>query len=132
MIVRISPEDKKRVVEALAADGHYVAMVGDGVNDVPALKQAKTPGLAIRVLLTAARLATTLRLYRRRREHTRDAEGALGLVRLFGEHGDDVERAAAAPFIDEHAQDSFVAKIAKPIVARKQEPGGAGAHRNSR
>lgn len=41
VIGRISPEDKKRVVEALAAEGHYVAMVGDGVNDVPALKAAR-------------------------------------------------------------------------------------------
>ncbi len=41
VIGRISPDDKKRVVEALAADGHYVAMVGDGVNDVPALKAAR-------------------------------------------------------------------------------------------
>ncbi|HLM51141.1 MAG TPA: HAD-IC family P-type ATPase, partial [Solirubrobacteraceae bacterium] len=38
---RISPEDKRRVVGALAADGGYVGMVGDGVNDVPALKEAR-------------------------------------------------------------------------------------------
>ncbi|HUK45293.1 MAG TPA: HAD-IC family P-type ATPase [Gaiellaceae bacterium] len=38
---RISPEGKRRVVEALRASGRYVAMVGDGVNDVPALKAAR-------------------------------------------------------------------------------------------
>ena len=38
---RISPEGKRAVIEAFAAAGSYVAMVGDGVNDVPALKQAR-------------------------------------------------------------------------------------------
>ncbi len=38
---RISPEGKRAVVAALAAAGRYVAMVGDGVNDVPALKEAR-------------------------------------------------------------------------------------------
>jgi magnesium-transporting ATPase (P-type) len=38
---RISPEDKARVVRVLADDGEYVGMLGDGVNDVPALKQAR-------------------------------------------------------------------------------------------
>jgi cation-transporting P-type ATPase E len=41
VIGRISPQDKKRVVEALTAEGAYVAMIGDGVNDVPALKAAR-------------------------------------------------------------------------------------------
>ena len=41
VIGRISPESKRRVVEVLRDDGRYVAMVGDGVNDVPALKAAR-------------------------------------------------------------------------------------------
>jgi cation-transporting ATPase E len=40
-IGRISPEDKARVVRVLAEGGEYVAMLGDGVNDVPALKEAR-------------------------------------------------------------------------------------------
>jgi magnesium-transporting ATPase (P-type) len=38
---RISPENKRAVVNALTAAGRYVAMIGDGVNDVPALKDAR-------------------------------------------------------------------------------------------
>jgi cation-transporting P-type ATPase E len=41
VVGRISPEGKKRFVEALTRSGRYVAMVGDGVNDVPALKAAR-------------------------------------------------------------------------------------------
>jgi cation-transporting P-type ATPase E len=41
VIGRISPDGKRRVIEALRADGHYVAMIGDGVNDVPGLKAAR-------------------------------------------------------------------------------------------
>ncbi|MDQ3547888.1 MAG: HAD-IC family P-type ATPase [Chloroflexota bacterium] len=37
---RITPTQKEALVKALRAEGHYIAMTGDGVNDVLALKQA--------------------------------------------------------------------------------------------
>ena len=65
VFARVRPDQKRALVQALTGSGRYVAMVGDGVNDVLALKEARlaiamgngsqmAKGVADLVLLTNA------------------------------------------------------------------------------
>ncbi|MFI1163568.1 HAD-IC family P-type ATPase [Streptomyces sp. NPDC020801] len=51
---RCTPDDKARIVAALRAAGHTVGFLGDGLNDVPALRAADV-GIAPRAACDAAR-----------------------------------------------------------------------------
>ncbi|MEU1915262.1 magnesium-translocating P-type ATPase [Streptomyces massasporeus] len=54
VVARCTPEDKARVVTALRAAGHTVGFLGDGVNDVAALRAADV-GIAPRSAVGVAR-----------------------------------------------------------------------------
>lgn len=87
---RITPHQKERLVRVLRAGGNYVAMVGDGVNDVLALKQAQlaiamqsgspaTRGIADIVLLDDSFRALPAAF----REGQRIFTGMQDIIRLF-------------------------------------------------
>lgn len=112
----VSPEAKREAVAALQAGGRVVLMVGDGVNDAAALRQADV-GAAVGGGTTAALVAADLFLTRRGLAPLRDAldgaDAAMRTVRrlLALSLGYNVVGAAAA-----------VAGLVTPLVAAAAMP----------
>jgi cation-transporting P-type ATPase E len=87
---RITPQQKEKLVDTLRSRGHYVAMIGDGVNDVLSLKKAQigiamqsgsqaTRGVADIVLLNDSFAALPPAF----QEGQRIINGMLDIMRLF-------------------------------------------------
>ena len=90
VFARVSPEQKERLIQAMREDGRYVAMVGDGVNDVPSLKRADL-SIALHGGTQAARAVADLVLLEDSfaalpvafREGQRILQGMQDVLRLF-------------------------------------------------
>lgn len=87
---RITPQQKERLVNVLRSRGHYVAMIGDGVNDVLSLKQAQL-GIAMQSGSQATRAVADIVLLDDSfaalpaafREGQRIVRGMADIMRLF-------------------------------------------------
>ena len=87
---RITPQQKDQLIQVLRSRGHYVAMIGDGVNDVLSLKQAQL-GIAMQSGSQAARSVADIILLNDSfavlpdvfREGQRIIRGMQDIVRLF-------------------------------------------------
>lgn len=64
VFARVSPDQKRRIIEALQKAGHAVGYLGDGINDAPSLRAADV-GLSVDSAVDVAREAADLILLRK-------------------------------------------------------------------
>jgi cation-transporting ATPase E len=131
---RITPEQKEMLVKVLKANGHYVAMIGDGVNDVLSLKQANigiamqsgsgaTRGVADIILLNDSFAALPTAFM----EGQRIINGMADIIRLFLTRAfyaasiilgaGIIAEAQLFPFIPKHASLVTLISVGVPTLA---------------
>ncbi len=64
IFARVSPDQKRRIINALQRSGHAVGYLGDGINDAPSLHEADV-GISVDTAVDVAREAADLILLRK-------------------------------------------------------------------
>ena len=64
VFARVSPEQKYKIVHSLNKEGHIVGFLGDGINDVPALKAADV-GISVNSAVSVAKEAADIILLKK-------------------------------------------------------------------
>lgn len=64
IFARVSPEQKMKIIQALKNNGHTVGYLGDGINDIPSLRNADV-GISVNTAIDVAKDAAAIVLLRK-------------------------------------------------------------------